>query len=366
MKNKKKLIIIGIVILLIVLVIMLIIATTKKLDTYIYDNNGNEIAVIKYGDASFFDSISSHYLAASLNELVNDLKEQKNMSEEEAKNTIVTSGFKIYTCQNSNIQKELDNIYVDNTNFNDTEESATIVLDSNIGEVLAVIGGRNQIENKNRATNAFRQPGNMLSFISIYACGLEKNKFSLETKYNNSSIKYAIANGSDVVASKALKDIGINSSYGFINDLNIHLENDDNNENALATGNLSKGLTLLDISSAYRSVLNEGIYKEPIFYSKVLHANDKLYIVNEQKLTEVMKQETCELLKSCIKQTIEDKDIYIYSSTVNNNKDSWSCINTDKYTISTWYGYDDMTVISSSNNEALNISQKVYNSIKIY
>lgn len=74
-----------------------------KKNTYIYDKNGNEIASINYGDISFFDNVKSYYIALVLDDIINNIKEKENVSEDEAENILVTRGYKIYTCEDINI-----------------------------------------------------------------------------------------------------------------------------------------------------------------------------------------------------------------------------------------------------------------------
>ena len=145
-----------------------------KENTCIYDKKGNEIASITYGDTAFFDNVKSYYLALVLDDVINDIKEKENVSEDEAENILVTRGYKIYTCEDINIQNKLEEVYNSYDKFLNNAESATVILDNNTGTIVAIVGGRNKdnrvitfgepnyndnvVTNKNMATERLSQP----------------------------------------------------------------------------------------------------------------------------------------------------------------------------------------------------------------
>ena len=373
-----------------------------KKNTCIYDKNGNEIASISYGDTAFFHNVKSYYLALVLDDVINDIKEKENVSEDEAENILVTRGYKIYTCEDINIQNKLEEVYNSYDKFLNNAESATVILDNNTGTIVAIVGGRNKdnrvitfgepnyndnvVTNKNRATERLSQPGGMLSILSVYACGLEKGVITLNSKYIDEPIKIgnyipsnyyngfkgemtieeAIKSGTNVIKVKVMQDIGIGTSFDFLKDLGINSINEkyDKNLPALSLGGLTKGCTLLELSSAYRTVLTDGEYKEPISYSRVIDNKGDIFLEKNQETRKVLKEESCNGLKHCLKRDINGKEVYIKSTSIDNHNCDWSNITTDKYTLSTWYGSDNTEKVESSEIEAekltLNILDKIY------
>lgn len=373
-----------------------------KENTCIYDKKGNEIASINYGDTAFFDNVKSYYLALVLDDVINDIKQKENVSKDEAENILVTRGFKIYTCEDSNIQNKLEEIYNNYDKFLNKAEASTVVLDNNTGVIVAIVGGRNKdnraitfeelnnnpniITNENRAVKKLSQPGGMLSILSVYACGLEKGVITLNSKYIDEPIKCgnyipsnyykgfkgemtiedAIKSGTNVIKVKVMQDIGIGTSFDFLKDLGINSINEkyDKNLPALSLGGLTKGCTLLELSSAYRTVLTDGEYKEPISYSRVIDNKGDIFLEKNQEMRKVLKEESCNGLKHCLKRDINGKEVYIKSTSIDNHNCDWSNITTDKYTLSTWYGSDNTEKVESSEIEAekltLNILDKIY------
>lgn len=373
-----------------------------KRNTYIYDKNGNEIASINYGDISFFDNVKSYYIALVLDDIINNIKEKENVSEDEAENILVTRGYKIYTCEDINIQNKLDEVYNNYDKFLNNAEAATVILENETGSIVGIIGGRNKdnrvitfgeanyndniVTNKNRATERLSQPGGMLSILSVYACGLEKGVITLDSKYIDEPIKSgnyipsnyyndfkgemtiedAIKSTTNSIKVKVMQDIGIDISYDFLKELGMNSINEkyDKNLPALSLGGLIKGCTLLELSSAYRTVLTDGEYKEPISYSRVVDSKGNIYLEKKGETRKVLKEDVCNSLKSCLKKNIDGKEVYIKSASSENHNCDWSTITTDKYTLSTWYGCDNTGNIESNDVEAekltLNILDKIY------
>ena len=374
----------------------------EKMDTYIYDKNGNELDIIKYGDVSYFDNVKSYYMASALENILNDIIEKENVTEAEAEIILVTNGYKIYLCEDYNEQEKLEQIYENDENFLDDLDAATIVLDNSTGEVSAIIGGRNKYSNiitfgedkkalgniaiKNMATAALFQPTHMLPIISVYACGLEKGIITLDSIYSDDSlevnlnwkpqnyynysqgditIKKAIETGSNLVKIRVLQDIGIETSYEFIKSIGITglREEYDKNLPALALGGTTQGVKPIEISSAYRTILTDGIYKTPIFYNKVIDSSGEVYLKNEQNENYVVKEEVCKKLKSCLNTTIHEKDVYIKEAKHQQNLEHWCNITTDKYTYTTicYHSKSSFKEINSKENTAKELLTKIIN-----
>lgn len=372
----------------------------EKMDTYIYDKNGKELDIIKNGDVSYFDNVKSYYMASALESILNDIIKKENVTETEAETILATNGYKIYLCEDYNKQEKLEQIYINDENFLDDLDAATVVLDNSTGEVSAIIGGRNKYNNiiafgedknslgnfaiENMATEGLFQPFHMLPIISVYACGLEKGIITLDSIYsddaleNNSNwnpqnyyrysqgnitIKKAIETGSNLVKIRALQDIGIENSYEFVKSIGITglREEYDKNLPALALGGTTQGVKPIEISSAYRTVLTDGIYRAPIFYSKVIDSNGEVYLKNEQDENYVVKEEVCEKLKSCFSTIVNEKEVYIKETKHQQNWEHWCNITTDKYTYTTicYHSEGGFKEINSKENTAKELLAKI-------
>ncbi len=393
---KDRNIVIAIIIISIIISVVAFFITYDKENkikyTYIYDINGKEIDIINYGDVSYFDRVKSYYMASALEDILEDIMEKENISEDEAEEKLVTGGYKIYLCEDMTMQNKLEEIYLNSIDFPDNFESATIILDNGTGEVRAVVGGRNlndqvitfgefnkthKVTNSNIATDASVRPGYMFSNISVYACGMSNGIFKLDTTYNleeyynNSSyrkydleltgdvsIKRGIEEGLNIIKILAFNDIGIDKCVEFLELIGIStITEEDKSMPALVIGEFNDGVKLIELSSAYRTILVDGEYKEPIFYTKVLDKEGNTYIEREQENRFVMDKSICDDLKSCC---TENEGSYYKQSMDSSNTVHWCNVVNDEYTYtSVCYTNDTFLDIDRNNNFATNIITKI-------
>lgn len=215
-----------------------------------------------------------------------------------------TGGIKIYTTLDMNAQKILE----DSINKNFTIEDmqlASIVMDPNTGEVLALAGGKDYSESQfNRALYAKRQVGSTLKpflyYVALENGFTESTTFTSEettfvfsnnktyspanynNKYGNKNITMAaaISYSENIYAVKThlflgeetlvdmLKRVGITSNLEAIP--------------SLALG--SEEISLIDMTSAYSTLASFGYKTKPHFITKIEDSNGNiLYEYKEDK-----------------------------------------------------------------------------------
>ena len=104
-----------------------------------------------------------------------------------------TSGLKIYTNLDINVQKALEES-AEKDITNDDIQMAGIVMDSSTGKVLALSGGRDYNESQyNRATQAKRQVGSTLKPL-LYYSALE-NGFTASSTFTSDKTTFSFSNG---------------------------------------------------------------------------------------------------------------------------------------------------------------------------
>ena len=129
---------------------------------------------------------------------------------------------------------------------------------------------------------------------------------------------------------------------------------------SLALGGLTYGVTNMELTAAYASIANGGMYNKPVLYTKVVDQNGNVLLSNKPKKKQVMKSSTAFLLTDAMKDVITKgtgKDAKLSSSmaaagktgTTSNNYDYWFSGYTPYHTASVWMGYDNNTNFSSDN-----------------
>src|SRR5699024_4374918 len=239
-----------------------------------------ELASAKQKELHLQDRYSSvdgyqypYYHDAVTNEAVN----KYGIEEEE----LLNNGYKIYTSLNQTFQQQMEKAYEGFSLFKNAEDgtvmqSASIALDPKSGGVQAVIGGRGEYTFRgfNRATQMKRQPGSVMKPLGVYTPALEAGydlddmlvdkKLSYGTdNYTHENLGNTYSESGEVPMYEALarslnaptvwllNEIGLNRGINKVKRFGIPVEEGDKNLSAIALGGMTKGVSPLQIASAY-------------------------------------------------------------------------------------------------------------------
>lgn len=285
-------------------------------------------------------------------------------------------------------------------------QSAAVIIDYKTGHIKAIYGGRDIVGNKtfNRAVDAARQPGSTIKPLSVYIAALDrgysaasvfddipmymedglrwpKNWYELssgrEFKYKGIvSLRYAIQQSLNTVPVMIFNDLGPDVLVEYMAKLGmVDLENPENDtfitpaENyrvhdmipaALSLGGFSKGFSPLVMTAAYGAIANDGVYIEPICYTKVEDSKGKLILEKIPKQQVVVSPDIAFLLKDILRSSVSNttdglagpaaikiKDVNIEmaakTGTTQDNGDFW-CVGFSPYYVGgVWVGNDNPT-----------------------
>lgn len=219
-------------------------------------------------------------------------------------------------------------------------QSATVVIDYYTGQIKALVGGRDVEGSRlfNRALSQ-RQPGSAIKPIAVYLPALD-NGFTAASviddipHYNQNgklwprnwytgyrglmTLRESVEQSVNVNSVKMLSNIGTDISKEYLAKLGIIKENgkdsfvtrqennrtNDENLSALGLGGMTKGLTPLEIASAYGAIANNGVAIEPIAYTKVLDRYDNVILENTPKKTKVASPEASYIMSDILRTTV--------------------------------------------------------------
>lgn len=342
-------------------------------------NNG--LAFTK-GSLSNGTSDLSYHTAAAVNQIATELAAQNDLSYSEAREMLITSGYKIYTTVDTSIQSQMEEVYQNSkykvngtsSKTKDKEgQSAMVIIEPSTGYVVGEVGGLGTDQNTlglNRGTSS-RQGGSAFKPLVTIAPGLENNVITASTLFydvkttfggnytveNDSSAYYGIANmrtilthSCNVPEVKLLSIMGTDKSSEFLNKINI----DSSNSNA----GLSMALGTIDVSpvqmaAGYAMIANGGTYITPTFYTKVEDQNGKTIIEAKQDKTRVMSEANAyieaDLLTGPIKSGtassfnnfLGNMEVSGKTGTTTDAIDRWFCGFTPYYAAACWYGNDN-------------------------
>lgn len=269
---------------------------------------------------------------------------------------ISTSGLRIYTYLNKNIQNEILEIY--NTDI----ENAIIVINNKNNSIVSYIGNCQQK----------RPAGSTLKPILCYAPALEKGLLSPATPINDSKITFgdytpknannkflgwtnvrtALAKSLNIPAIKTLEYVGVNNAQKFANKVGLTFDKEDNHL-AIALGATKYGFSMEEIANVYSSFARNGLYDDLKLIKEIKDANNKVIYKAKNNFKQQISAETSYLINDMLKDSITigtarklsnlglnlcAKTGTVGSTDGNTNTDAWCVSYTPEYTVLSWFG----------------------------
>ncbi len=266
-----------------------------------------------------------------------------------------------------------------------------VLIDQQTGYVKALCGGRGEKTGSrtlNRATDSARQPGSTFKILSTYLPALDTSGMTLATVQDDApfyypgtkrrvknwygssyrgltSLRQAMAESMNVVAVKTLNQVTPKIGYDYLLNLGFTtLVDNYSNSNGktytdislpLALGGLTKGVTNLELTTAFAAIANQGAYQPATFYTKIVDHDGNVLLDNttNNESKQVMKASTSWLLTSAMKDVIQkgtggrlkfrnlDMPQAGKTGTSTGNRDLWFVGYTPYLTAGIWGGYDN-------------------------
>ncbi len=286
--------------------------------------------------------------------------------------------------------------------FTPQPQSSFCIMDHSTGQVVALVGGRGEKQGSrtlNRATTTTRAVGSTFKVLASFLPAIDSAGMTLATPIDDSpyyypnsqkevinwwakgkkenfngpfyglnTIRRGISYSMNVVAVKALEAVSPQISFNYLKKLGFSTLVDSRYDEAsgqtftdinlsLALGGLTDGVTNLELTAAYATIANNGVYNAPYLYTKVLDHEGRVILSNEPESSQVIKTSTAYLLTSAMVDTVTGgtgmatgsrlkfKDYKMpvagKTGTASNNNDLWFCGYTPYYTASVWSGFDN-------------------------
>ena len=330
-------------------------------------------------------NISSYFADKVKTETLNILKTLGN-SDEKAAQILASGGLRIYSTMDPKIQRIVEDEISNNANYPRTRtdeagilqpQVAAVVMDQSNGFVRALIGGRGISGSKmyNRALNP-RQPGSAIKPLAVYLPALAhgftpgspvddapitEGEYKPKNYWNfydgPTTVRNLVIKSSNVGAVKVAKAIKPHTMIESLKNLGIStvvtrdLNSRVNDENlALALGGMSKGTTPLDMTAAYATIANNGIYTKPIFVKQIRTSSGALLYEAKPETRTVATPQQAYLMKSMLQDVVSkgtgararmsNQAVAGKTGTTNDDKDIWFVGFTPYYTGAVWIGED--------------------------
>ena len=274
----------------------------------------------------------------------------------------------------------------ENISLTPQPQTSVTIMDQSTGDVLAIVGGRGTKEASltlNRASDTKRQPGSCFKVLAAYAPALETGQYTLastqlDAPYNYANgrpvknwygeayrgictYRYGIEQSLNIVTVKALTDITPRVGFDMLLNMGFSTLVEKRTEwdgsissditQSLALGGLTDGVTNVELTAAFASIANKGVYNKPRFYTSIIDHDGQPLIENGVKSRQVMKASNAYCLTSAMEDVVTkgtgakvnfgNMAIAGKTGTTTSNVDVWFSGFTPYYSCATWAGYDN-------------------------
>ncbi|MCY9668046.1 transglycosylase domain-containing protein [Paenibacillus alginolyticus] len=311
---------------------------------------------------------------------------------------LLRGGYQIYTTIDKTIYDSMHEISSNEKNFAPTddkkgmEQVGAIMIDSKTGAIKGMIEGRNFFEEQlNHATQAFRQPGSTMKPIAAYIPALEKGAiqpasvvddipiilkdgvkgFHLPENWDHKfhglmTARKALNQSYNIPAIDIfLNKVGINDAWDFAKKLGItSIQKEDYVAQTGVIGGLSKGTSVRELTGAYASIPNKGVFNDTFMIREIKDSNGKTIYTHDLKPTPVYSPQSAYLITDMMKTVISQGtatdlmqkyksygkiEISGKTGSTQDDADAWFMGFSPDITVGVWIGYDQpINKLSSS------------------
>ena len=287
-------------------------------------------------------------------------------------------GLKIYTTIDMDMQRVAEESMKNLPEMNEANglkqpQGALVAIDPHSGYIKAMVGGRGT-DMFNRAALAERQPGSAFKPF-VYAAALESGytpativadtpftKYGWNPQnydrsfYGSVPLSAVCAQSLNVATVRVADDIGIDKVIKYAKDMGIStlvMEGERNDVNlSTALGGITRGVTPLELTSAYCTFANKGIYAKGTSIVKVLDKDGNVLeeYPNPASSRRVLKEETAANLDSMLQGVVSHGTgtranigghVAGKTGTTSEYHDAWFVGYVPDLVVGVWIGTDD-------------------------
>ena len=346
---------------------------------YITEPQMNEAKAVVYGAPEGREDSQPDAYPAFVDYVIDEAIEVTKLSEEE----LLIGGFHIYTTLNPTAQKALEAAFNDDSNFEESKDEqkaqgAMIIMDHRDGTIQALSGGRDYVKKGLNRVLVNRQPGSVFKPILSFGPALETGMYpwtvlDIDQKcFSNYcptdrwgpvpvTMKQAMKDSRNLAAVWLLNEVGIKAAFKYAEKLGFELEPEDRNLTA-ALGGLTKGVTPMQMATAYSVFANDGKSVDPHSILKIEGKNFS-YTYKAPPSKQLISQENANHMTDILQSVVEKggtgtraafgRPLAGKTGTTQHgipgykgsgNRDAWFVGYTPEWTAAVWMGYDKTDV----------------------
>ena len=354
---------------------------------------------------NFESEINNYFIDTLIEQVIEDLMEKYDCSEDIASSMLYNGGYKIYSTVNPEIQQKMEKVYqnVDryfylkgkNLQGETVHAQSGMTIMDYTGHIVGIVGGAGEKtvnRGLNRAYNIPQQPGSTMKPIGVYAPALENDLIHYTSKvvdkpiphyypdgkqgpkewygyYKGTiTIDYAIRKSANTIPVILLQELGVDKSYDFLTQkLGLkHLIEEDKNLSSLALGGCHYGMTPTESAAAYAIFGNGGVYHKPTTYSKSERVNGEVVLEYDTKGEQAVSPATATIMNHLLQGVVYGSEgtgggiagfnygmkAFAKTGTSSESNDLWMVAGSPYYVGSVWYGFDLRQTVHSTSAAA--------------
>lgn len=250
-----------------------------------------------------------------------------------------------------------------------TLQGAATCVENETGRVVAIVGGRGEVEygySLNRAYQSFRQPGSSIKPLVVYTPWLERGYFPdtilVDEKFAGGprnangvysgkiTLRRAVEVSKNTVAWKLFEELTPEVGLSYVTDMQFRNIVPSDYVPAASLGGLTYGVCTLEMAGAYCTLANDGMYRNPTCIVKITTTDGEEIVGTERETVRIYEENATRMMTDIlqgvmtngtgVKLQLKNSVSAGKTGTTNDIKDGWFVGYTPYYTTAVWVGYD--------------------------
>ena len=355
------------------------------LDAEAYHEARSAVLVLNVTDPVYTKRSRGWYTETVASDVIADLVRELGLTKSAATALVYRGGLDIYSLVDPTVQTVMEKFFSNEAGFTvegKQIQGGMVICDPVTGDLLGVIGGVGEKQGSllfNRATDGYYQPGSALKPVALYGPALEQNLITYSTVFedlpdvtergvwpHNSPGVYqgritaaeALAKSKNTVAVHLYDLLGKTETFRYLRDTIGFggLVRDENGKTdlgaaPLALGQLTRGVTVRELTGAYTAFAAGGQQAETRSYVAVFDSHGELLLHKNVQKHRVMSEETAYILSEMLAGVVDHGTAHRITlnelvatagktGTSGADKDKWFVGYTPSYVAGIRIGYD--------------------------
>ncbi len=356
----------------------------------------------KAEDTKSASDVNPYFVEYAVKRVKQDLINKLGYSEIAASRMVGGGGLRIHLTLDPEAQKILDEVYADHSNFEtvpgmydnqpERPNSGGVLINNDTHEIVAMQGGvgeKTQNLVLNRASDIKRQPGSTIKPVAVYGPAIDLGVAAGNTLFQdvpkaldpqrpneiwpnnydfnfrgNVLMRFAVKESLNTISVQTLSLVGVENAKAYLSNNGWDMT-DDQSQLSLAVGAMTHGISPLELANSFATFASNGIYHEPIVYTRVEDSDGNIILDTPSDTVQVFKPSTAYAITSILQEVtrprLANSPLYgtvaqygsitngqgiaiptsVKTGTTENATDQWTVGYTPYYTMGIWYGFDN-------------------------